>query len=356
MPRNVALWSEQDWTHDRIERYFQRQNLRMSAGVWLQDGFSRLLGAIAVWQGRGKYLQLNHCEFQELDLPAPLQTQLQQLFANCAPTGAQCQGVARDLVEHQACMIRQLQRRAGKFLDRIVTVSIDGPPRFIEDFDGKAGVLPYFDAIRLAELTGANIVDAILDRDLAAGGTGRCLHALPCWLMFSEREKRDARGKLLVIARRPLELLWLPASDGADEVVPEISSRMVAAESELPASVAKFLAEVGGRQACDEIITIGMSEPERLIAALSASELAAADLPAREETKFPTADHLAAVTTAMWGMLFVDQMPGNLAELTGAASQRVLGRVVPGRPFAWRTLVQNMSDGTAPTMRLRDVV
>lgn len=356
MPRNVALWSEQDWTHDRIERYFQRQNLRMSAGVWLQDDFSRLLGAIAVWQGRGKYLQLNHCEFQELDLPASLQSELQQLFADSAATGAQCRAVASDLVEHQARVTRQLQRRAGKFLDRIVTVSIDGPPRYIEDFDGKVGVLPYFDAIHLAELTGANIVDAIPDRDLAAGGTGRCLHALPCWLMFSDREKRDARGKLLVIARRPIELLWLPASDGADEVVPEISFRTVAAQSELPASLAKFLADVGGQQACEEIITIGMSQPDHLIAALSSSGLAAAELPARAETRFPTADHLAAVTSAMWGMLFVDQMPGNLPELTGASSQRVLGRVVPGRPFAWRTLVQNMSDGTAPTMRLRDVV
>lgn len=356
MARNVALWSEQDWTHDRIERYFRRQNFRMSAGVWLQPDQALLVGAIAIWQGRGKYIGLKHVEFAELSLLDGLTNSLAKLFSNENPHLNEWQSVASDLVEHQAVLIGQLQRKAGKFVDRIVAVALDGPPLIRRDFDGRVEHLGYFDPVKLAEKTGANIVDAISERDIAAGGNGEALHALPCWLLFSEREKKEHCGSLLILRREQMELLWLPASDGADDVVPEVRLGRIDSSQSLSHQIEGFLKSVSPTSHVDEAILLGFSDAdiEKWNSSLVGDVSLIGEIVIRPD--IPSVANLDALVAAMWGILFADQMPGNLPDLTGASSQRVLGRIAPGRPFAWRTLVQNMSDGTAPTMRLRDVI
>ena len=69
-----------------------------------------------------------------------------------------------------------------------------------------------------------------------------------------------------------------------------------------------------------------------------------------------TADSLPALTTAILGLLHVDQMPANVPWLTGADGQRILGRLTPGRPSNWRQLVRAMADFQPPAMKLRDAV
>ena len=69
-----------------------------------------------------------------------------------------------------------------------------------------------------------------------------------------------------------------------------------------------------------------------------------------------TSNYLAAASTAILGLLFVDQMPANIPRITGADSQRILGRVTPGKPSNWRLLLCEMADFQPPAMRLRDAV
>jgi hypothetical protein len=69
-----------------------------------------------------------------------------------------------------------------------------------------------------------------------------------------------------------------------------------------------------------------------------------------------SADCLPAVIAALLGLLHIDQMPANLPWLSGANSQRILGRLTPGRPANWRQLVRSMADFQPPPMKLRDAV
>ncbi len=69
-----------------------------------------------------------------------------------------------------------------------------------------------------------------------------------------------------------------------------------------------------------------------------------------------TADSLPALSTAILGLLHLDQMPANVPWLTGADGQRILGRLTPGRPSNWRQLVRSMADFQPPAMKLRDAV
>ena len=67
-------------------------------------------------------------------------------------------------------------------------------------------------------------------------------------------------------------------------------------------------------------------------------------------------NQLQAIVAAMLGLLHIDQMPANVPWLTNANSQRILGRLSPGRPASWRQLVRCMADFHPPAMKLKDAV
>lgn len=82
--------------------------------------------------------------------------------------------------------------------------------------------------------------------------------------------------------------------------------------------------------------------PEWQRAALSTDKL--------DEHWFP------AATVAMLALLHLDQIPANLPELTGASAPRILGRLTPGSPGAWRRLLLDMTSANPATLPLRRAV
>ncbi len=64
----------------------------------------------------------------------------------------------------------------------------------------------------------------------------------------------------------------------------------------------------------------------------------------------------STIVSAILGLMFVDQMPANIPWITGAESQKILGRITPGTPANWRQLLREMADFHPPAMRLRDAV
>ena len=63
-----------------------------------------------------------------------------------------------------------------------------------------------------------------------------------------------------------------------------------------------------------------------------------------------------AMVAAMHGFLHIDQMPCNLPWITGTDIPRILGRLVPGTPSRYRSLLVEMSDYRPPVMKLREAV
>lgn len=63
-----------------------------------------------------------------------------------------------------------------------------------------------------------------------------------------------------------------------------------------------------------------------------------------------------AALAAIAATLHVDQICGNLPELTGAKSARILGSISPGAPANWRNLLEQMQSGLQQRMPLRSAV
>ena len=207
------------------------------------------------------------------------------------------------------------------------------------------------DPTTIAESTGIAVIDALPQRDLSVGGTGRPLAALPLWMILADRNSKvaDQDCVLVDLTKQTPETFWLPASDGLDAEVPPIKWQI--ADADLPADQVIRRAAQTHPQAR---LFVHFDESQRVGESRSSVEA---------EPKFERLDsvigkmiNLDALVAAILGMFHIDQLPGNLPRLTGATSQRILGRLTPGRPANWRQLIRAMAQYHPAPMKLKDAI
>ncbi|MEW4455792.1 anhydro-N-acetylmuramic acid kinase [Bremerella sp. JC817] len=63
-----------------------------------------------------------------------------------------------------------------------------------------------------------------------------------------------------------------------------------------------------------------------------------------------------ASIAAIFATLHIDQVSGNLPDLTGATAARILGRITPGSPGNWRGVLSQLEVAARQTMTLREAV
>jgi len=112
------------------------------------------------------------------------------------------------LAETQASLIQELLAELGVAPSRVLAVGVDDPG--IWQFQGSVpeGYTGLCDAARVAEWTGLNVIDAFPARDLAQGGQGGPLTALPEWLLLRDAQK----NRVLVELGGTIRTGYLPAA------------------------------------------------------------------------------------------------------------------------------------------------
>jgi 1,6-anhydro-N-acetylmuramate kinase len=212
--------------------------------------------------------------------------------------------------------------------------------------------LPY-DACQLAETSGLNIVSHFTGRDVAVGGRGRPLDALPLWLLARHLDE----PRLLIDVRETPCAMWLPAArdpDGPNRIQPANLSH----ELPLPQAVLQRLAAraevrcvVVLSSAIDETSTAQATDLVQALNTLSElSVLTDKDLWNVSGAALP------AVTAAILAMLYQDQTPGNVPGITGAGAPRVLGQLTPGNLLAWNRLQRDLAFARPPIAPLRAAI
>ena len=349
----LKFWSSEavDNSPDLIHRSLENRQHRLCAGISLDEKFEKVHGCLAVLKGRGKFSQLKFATGASVELSTSLQASCRQACRSTAPNAFDLQFLLRDLADVQTLVIEQLKQEAGKYVDRVLAISVADPGLWFSDFDGKQLYIPMCDPTTIAESTGIAVVDSLPTRDLAVGGTGRALAALPLWVILADRNPRVAEtDNVLVDLTKPRpETFWLPASDGLDAEVPKITWQVAAPDATTDEIVAK--ATLLNPRARLLIYEDQATPPH------SQQSPSWTDLPFQQLSELiGESVNLDALVAALLGMFHIDQLPGNLPNLTGARSQRILGRLTPGRPSNWRQLIQAMAQHHPAPMKLKDAI
>ena len=209
----------------RIDRYEDSKHNRMLVGLHVANDFSKLSGALLVVSGHGKYLQVSTWKSIESPVPDELRDQLQTLQNAETHNLTELRAAQSELASHQAVLVQDLKETAGKYVDRILALSLTEPGLWRDDFDGRQIYFPMSLPAQLAELTGLNVIDALPNEDVENGGTGRQLELLPLWLILADRHRRAAtESRVVVMMEEATRVVFLPGSDGADVQLPEILS------------------------------------------------------------------------------------------------------------------------------------
>ena len=336
----LKFWSSESAAEsgpDLIHRSLENRQHRLCAGISVDEKFQNIHGCLAVLKGRGRFSRLKYATGASVELPASLQKSCLEISSSESPNTFDLQFLLRDLADAQTLVIEQLKQNAGKYVDRVLAISVADPGLWFTDFDGKPLYLPMCDPTTIAESTGIAVIDALPQRDLTVGGTGRPLAALPLWLILADRNPKIADTDCLLVdlTKQTPETFWLPASDGLDAEVPPIKWQVANAN----------LTD-------DQIVRRArQTHPKaRLFVHFNESQSTGEGGPTvGTDLKFERLDsvigdtiNLEALVAAILGMFHIDQLPGNLPRLTGATSQRILGRLTPGRPSNWRQLIRAM--------------
>lgn len=216
-------WQTLDDPARRIETSLDDRTQRLMAGVSVADDFARVDASLIVTVGHGKYLRVRHVETETQGLPSDLSDRWQQLAASPLPEVQEYRQLAADLSLVQAALFQRLKCRAGKYVDRILAVAVTDPGLRRNDFDGRPICYGLCDATSLGQLTGVSVIDDFPAADIAAGGCGMFLEALPLWLMFADRSKIVSdRNVLTLQLNNRYAGYWLPPSDGLDAELPAI--------------------------------------------------------------------------------------------------------------------------------------
>ncbi len=222
------LWSDPE--HDdavaRIDRHLADRTQRLSAGISLSSDFATVHGVLLITSGRGKYLRVNHVANAELQIPDSISNSFfRQLLSESGSNIAPLAQTKSDLAEFQAQVAEQIKVKAGKYVDRLLTVAVNDPGCWSTDFDSHVFYSSLCDTNRLSEMCGLNVIDAFPARDLAVGGNGKLLEAMPLWLLFADRSPRVAKSYVAVFRfDSDTTVFLLPPSDGLDAEVPDIRS------------------------------------------------------------------------------------------------------------------------------------
>ncbi len=205
----------------RFEPSVAAEPRRCAVGVAVAPGGSRISAALVWAEGRGLSMRPRVGEGIAAQLPAETAACLAQLAdrSTASTPAATVEAIARHgthLADQEAALLDALLSQAGVAPSRILAVGLLDPGLWSGAGNSAGAYLGLGDAARLAELTGLNVVDAFPARDVAQGGQGGPLNAVPLWLLL----RHPRRHRLVVDLGRTTRLAWLPPPAGEDSLPP----------------------------------------------------------------------------------------------------------------------------------------
>jgi anhydro-N-acetylmuramic acid kinase len=180
---------------------------RWIAGATVAAKGTRVSAALLDVRGQGLNASARILGFRTAAVPRET-SQLFAALSHGSPTAIMSLTTLRSqLTDLEARLIGELLESLGVASDDVLALGVDDPGLWSFDRGEPTGYLGLCDPARLAEATGLNVVDAFPARDVAGGGQGGPLTALPTWILLRD----PLRHRVLLDLGRTVRLMYLPA-------------------------------------------------------------------------------------------------------------------------------------------------
>lgn len=179
---------------------------RWFVGAIVSSQGDEVTAAIVGVAGHGLDAQTELTAAATADIPRETASLLRSAVEGASCTAAALANAQTQLAEVEAALVNDLLANAALPPDRVLAAGIHDPAFWAWTHGEPTGYLSWCDAGRLAELTGLNVLDAFPSRDLAQGGFGGPLLALPEWMLFRQR----GRNRALLDLGRTARMTYLP--------------------------------------------------------------------------------------------------------------------------------------------------
>jgi anhydro-N-acetylmuramic acid kinase len=199
----------------RLDAHRPRETARWTLGVLVSSDCQRVAGALVASSGRGVLLRPEIVDCSSVDVPPETQALFHELDGCARDGGApgvtgRIASLRAQLAETEALVVREMTSRSGPAQTRLLAVAVHDPGVWGCGASVPGTYMSLCDAARLAELTDANVIDAFPARDVARGGQGGPIAALPEWILLGSSQTHRA----LVDLGSTVRLSFLPRVGG----------------------------------------------------------------------------------------------------------------------------------------------
>ncbi len=191
---------------------------RLTIGVLVASEVDRVEGVLIAAKDRGLLIHPEILGTATVTVPEETTDLYGQMLRS--GSGVSLESLVRlreELAEVEAEVISRLPPEAGVAPGRVLAVGIHDPGCWVGSA-GSPGYLGLCDPARVAELTGANIIDDFPARDLAGRGQGGPISALAEWTLL----RTTGKNRVLLDLRHTIRIGFFPAEEdplGAGKVL-----------------------------------------------------------------------------------------------------------------------------------------
>ena len=194
---------------DRARKPDERS--RAAAGITIDPACRRIRAASVKVRGRGFEISAEVLDHAAAALPGAVTDRFNRLAtavsdAEGAISPELLAALNVDLAKAACDVLAEIQNAQPPGGARFLTLAVVTPELRCRGSSGQLRDVEPCDPAFLAEATGMNIVDAFARRDLACGGHGGPLHALPVWLLLRDRR----HDRVLLDLGETVHLTYLP--------------------------------------------------------------------------------------------------------------------------------------------------
>lgn len=322
-----------------------QERRRFFVGLSVDASCATASAVLVAASGRGMEARFEVASHVVEEIPAVITAAFDRISGTDKARPADTCLLAMQLAEIEAAVVEKLAAIENQVWGRTLLIGVTDPGVWPGDDATPPFYLSLCDPARLAELTTLNVVEGYPARDVALGGRGYPLDALPLWLLLHNAQK----DRLLVWQDEPSHGVFLPAS--RDE---SGANRVEVIEFEDNVELLRWAQQRSTAGNLHELVLMDGEASAELAASCESTlprlECITADSIGIEATALPSA------CAAILAMLHIDQIPANLPMLTGAAAPRVLGRLTPGSASAWHRLLRDLAFTRALITPLRAAV